>query len=77
MDMEEGARMGGVPHLAGAREYFTCLQGEVTVHVAGRAYAVQEGDVLAFPGDQSHSYSNSGRGRSVSISVVVLAPPGL
>lgn len=40
---------------------------------SGTAYRVQEGDVLAFPGDQAHSYSNTGNRKAVCVSVVALA----
>ena len=77
MELEPGSRMAGVPHLTGTKEYMTCLEGEVTVRVGGGTFAVTPGDVLAFPGDQPHSYQNTGRGRAVCISVVVIAPPGV
>lgn len=77
MEMEVSCRMGGVPHLAGTKEYLTCIQGEVTVYVAGERYRVQEGDVLAFPGDQAHSYHNTGNKRAICLSVVTLAPVGI
>ncbi len=71
-----GGRMGGVPHVAGTKEYLTVIQGEITVHVAGQGYRVSAGDVLAFPGDQAHSYQNTGTQKAVGFSVVVLAPVG-
>jgi transcriptional regulator with XRE-family HTH domain len=73
MVMEAGKVYPGSPHLPGTKEYFTCLQGEVTVKVAGESFAVGEGDVLAFEGHHPHSYRNSGRGRARSLSVIVLA----
>ena len=77
MDFEPGAVMGGTPHLPGTREYFTCLSGRVNLTVAGDRHALNEGDVLAFPGNQPHSYANAdamlpARG----VSVVVLAKAG-
>jgi XRE family transcriptional regulator, regulator of sulfur utilization len=77
MEFETGGRLRGVPHINGTKEYLTCLQGEVTVRTGGQSFLVQEGDVLAFPGDQSHSYENTGKGRAICISVVVLAPSGI
>jgi transcriptional regulator with XRE-family HTH domain len=74
MEFQPRARMGGTPHIQGTKEYMTCLQGEVTVRTAGHVFVVGKGDVLAFPGDQPHSYENSGQGRAACISVVVLAP---
>lgn len=31
MEFEPGARLGGVPHSAGTKEYFHCVQGQLTV----------------------------------------------
>jgi len=77
MEFQPRARMGGTPHIQGTKEYLTCLQGEVTVRTGHEVFKVQQGDVLAFPGDQPHSYENSGTGRAICISVVVLAPRGI
>lgn len=77
LELEPGARMAGVPHTSGTKEYLTPLQGEVTVRVSGGTFVVERGDVFAFPGDQPHSYHNSGNSRAVCISVVVVAPPGV
>ncbi len=77
MEIELGGRLGGVPHVSGTKEYFTCIQGEVTVYVAGIRYCVEEGDVLAFPGDQAHSYTNTGKQKAICLSVVALAPAGV
>ena len=50
LDFAPGAVMGGTPHLPGTREFFTCLDGRVNLTVAGDRYALDSGDVLAFPG---------------------------
>src|SRR5262249_8874584 len=73
MEIAGGGRLGGIPHTAGTREYLTCVRGAITVSVAGERFEVEEGDVLAFPGDQPHSYQNAGAARAVGFSVVVLA----
>ena len=77
MEFEMGGRMGGVPHLNGTKEYLSCLQGEVTVRTSGQIFRVRKGDVLAFPGDQPHSYENTGGVKAICLSVVVLAPAGV
>jgi transcriptional regulator with XRE-family HTH domain len=77
MEIEAGGRMGGIPHVTGTKEYLSVVQGEVTVYVAGESFRVGSGDVLAFPGDQAHSYHNTGSKKSVAFSVVVLAPAGV
>ena len=77
MDFEPGAVMGGTPHLPGTREYFTCLSGRVHLTVAGDRHALAEGDVLAFPGNQPHSYQNAdATAPARGVSVVVLAKAG-
>ena len=78
MDFEPGAVMGGTPHLPGTREFFTCLAGRVNLIVAGERYELAEGDVLAFPGNQPHSYQNADALRAArGVSVVVLAKAGV
>jgi transcriptional regulator with XRE-family HTH domain len=73
MELEEGARVGGVPHVANSKEYFVCLKGKVQISVPGAWYELVEGDVLAFPGDQAHSYRNIGKGMAIGMSVVAFA----
>jgi transcriptional regulator with XRE-family HTH domain len=71
VEIDAGATMGGHPHLTGAKEYFHVIQGEVTLFVAGEEYLVKRGSVLAFPGDQAHSYRNTGKSTAIGISVVL------
>lgn len=75
--MEIGSTMGGHPHLTGAKEYLTVLRGTMTVHVAGEQFEVRSGAVLAFPGDQPHSYRNTGSSEAVAISVVIPVTLGI
>ena len=77
MEMGPGTRFGGIPHVSGTKEYLTCIEGEVSVYVGGTSYRVGAGDVLAFQGNQAHSYQNSGSKKAICISIVVLAPIGL
>lgn len=72
MEIAPKGRLGGVPHLSGTKEYFTCLSGEIELTVAGKAHCLAAGDLLAFPGDQPHSYYNPGSKTLVGISVVAL-----
>jgi transcriptional regulator with XRE-family HTH domain len=67
-------RMTGVPHTQGTREYLTCEAGEIVLVAGGQSFAVTPGDVVAFRGDQRHSYTNPGVKIAVAYSVVVLAP---
>lgn len=78
MDFAPAALMGGTPHLPGTREYFTCLDGEVVIVVAGDRHVLGAGEVLAFPGNVPHSYQN-GSAKKVArgVSVVVLAKTGV
>lgn len=69
-----GARMAGIPHTPGTREYLTVESGTITLTAAGRTWTLEVGDVLAFRGDQKHSYANPGRSNAVGYSVVMLRP---
>ena len=78
MDFEPGGVMAGTPHLPGTREFFTCLDGRVNLMVAGERFVLAEGDVLAFPGNQPHSYQNADAlAVARGVSVVVLAKAGV
>jgi transcriptional regulator with XRE-family HTH domain len=78
MDFAPGAVMGGTPHLPGTREYFTMLDGEVVIVVAGDEHALEAGDVLAFPGNVPHSYRNASTKKPArGVSVVILAKAGV
>jgi len=67
------ARLIGVPHTTGTREYLTCEAGCITLWVAGDAFTLAPGDVVTFRGDQRHSYVNPKDTLAVGYSVVALA----
>ena len=67
------AKMVGVPHTPGTREYLTCERGALVLVAAGERVTLAEGDVVAFRGDQRHSYENPNASPAVGYSVVVLA----
>jgi transcriptional regulator with XRE-family HTH domain len=73
LELPPGARMAGVPHTPGTREYLTCEAGEIELVAAGERWALGPGDVVAFRGDQRHSYANVGAAVAVGYSVVALA----
>ena len=78
MELPAGASLRGTPHLPGTREYFTCLQGTVSISVAGERYELATGEVLAFPGNLPHHYRNADERReALGVSVVVLAKTGV
>jgi transcriptional regulator with XRE-family HTH domain len=72
-ELPAGARMAGVPHTPGTREYLTCESGAIALIVAGERFDLAQGDRVAFHGDQRHSYANMGTKTAVGYSVVVLA----
>ena len=74
MVLPAGARMAGVPHTPGTREYLTCERGEVELSVGGATYRLAAGDVVVFRGDQRHGYHNPGRVDAVAFSVIAFAP---
>jgi transcriptional regulator with XRE-family HTH domain len=73
LELPPGARMTGVPHTPGTREYLTCESGRITLVAAGEQWALSPGDVVAFRGDQRHSYANHTPAPAVGYSVVALA----
>ncbi len=74
ISLAPGAVMTGSPHIDGTKEYFTCIEGQISIGVLGQTYLLHKGDVLAFPGDKPHSYKNSGRSQTRGISVVFFNP---
>src|SRR5690349_7596672 len=54
------AKVAGLPHTPGTREYLTCEAGEILLVASGEEYRLETGDVVAFRGDQRHSYANPG-----------------
>ena len=74
MMLPPGARMAGVPHTPGTREYLTCERGTVELAVAGARYRLDEGDVVSFRGDQRHGYHNPGSSPAVAYSAIAFAP---
>ena len=73
LELPAGARMTGVPHTPGTREYLTCEIGEIELVVSGERFLVSPGDVAVFRGDQKHSYGNSGARTAIGYSVVLVA----
>jgi transcriptional regulator with XRE-family HTH domain len=74
MVLPAGARMAGVPHTPGTREYLTCERGAVELAVAGERYRLAEGDVVSFRGDQRHGYHNPGNVTAIAYSAIAFAP---
>ena len=74
MELPPRARMTGVPHTPGTREYLTCERGTIRLAVSGDIFLLAPGDVVVFRGDQRHSYENPADAVAVGYSVVLLAP---
>lgn len=72
-DLPPKARMAGVPHTPGTREYLMCESGQLVLVASGEEYRLEPGDVVAFRGDQRHSYANLGTKPATAYSVVVIA----
>jgi len=73
MALPPRARLVGVPHTPGTREYFACERGTIDLVAAGERWTLAPGDTVAFRGDQRHSYANPTSAPAVGYSVVVLA----
>jgi mannose-6-phosphate isomerase-like protein (cupin superfamily) len=74
MELPPGARLTGVPHTPGTREYLVCESGRLALVASGERFLLETGDVVVFRGDQKHSYENVGPKVAVGYSVVLLAP---
>ncbi|MFT3712597.1 MAG: XRE family transcriptional regulator [Archangium sp.] len=74
MHFPHGARLTGVPHTEGTREYLTCEKGLLELTVAGETYRLSPGDVVAFRGNQKHHYANVGSGEAIAYSVISFQP---
>jgi transcriptional regulator with XRE-family HTH domain len=72
MELPPQARMTGVPHPEGTREYLTCESGQIDLYVSRQKWTLSAGDVVVFRGDQRHSYVNPTARTVVAYSVVVL-----
>jgi len=72
MELPQGARMAGIPHTPGTREYLTCERGQLTLSLGERQFTLEPGDVAAFRGDQPHAYLNPGRSIAIAYSVIAL-----
>ncbi len=75
IELPAGSRMTGIPRTPGTREYLTCESGAIVLVAAGETWKLEAGDLVAFRGDQRHSYANPTERVSVGYSVVVQAPP--
>ena len=71
MTFQRDARMTGVPHTPGTREYLTCESGAIRLTASGESYELDPGDVVVFRGDQRHSYENIADSFTVAYSVVM------
>ncbi|MBX3271415.1 MAG: helix-turn-helix domain-containing protein [Sandaracinaceae bacterium] len=75
LELPPGARMTGTPHTPGTREYLACEKGTIRLVASGDVFELGRGDVVAFRGDQRHSYANAGDGTAIGYSVVMLVSP--
>ena len=71
IDLPPRASFPGVPHTAGTKEYLACERGAIVLAVAGRKFTLGAGDVVAFLGDQRHSYANPGREPAIGYSAIL------
>lgn len=58
LTLQPGADEKADPHAAGTKENLAIAQGELTVWVEDKAYALSEGDAILFSADVPHRYEN-------------------
>ncbi len=66
------ARMRGIPHTPGTREFLTCEKGKIELRESDTVWILKPGDVLVFRGDQKHAYRNPGTSEAIAYSVIAL-----
>lgn len=71
LHFKKGGSFTGVPHVTGTVEYCVCVEGRLKIIVEGEIYTLNQGDVLAFEGNQKHSYSNLAAKQCIAVSVMV------
>ena len=76
MALPASARMVGVPHAPGTREYLACERGTIELYVGGERFLLEPGDVVVFRGDQRHGYHNPGKDEAIAYSAIAFAPAG-
>lgn len=73
IELPPHGKMIGVPHTPGTREYLAVESGRMMLVASGEEYVLEAGDLVAFRGDQRHSYANLHVKTAVAYSVVVIA----
>jgi transcriptional regulator with XRE-family HTH domain len=76
LDLPPRSSFVGMPHTPGTKEYLACETGTIVLAAAGRKWTLGPGDVLAFLGDQRHSYANPTLEPAVGYSAVLLRTIG-
>lgn len=72
LTLAPGTQLIGSPHISGTREYFLGIHGRTSVIVGQACYEVNEGDMLSFDGNQTHTYKNTAKETSMGLSLIVL-----
>lgn len=62
MEMDEQSSLHAEPHIEGAEEFITVVEGELAIKVGGGSYTLRPGDSIRFKADQPHTYHHSGAG---------------
>ena len=71
MEFPPHSTLVGIPHTPGTREYLACEAGRIILAAGGKKWELEAGDVVAFRGDQRHSYRNPTVGTAIGYSVVM------
>ena len=60
LEIDPGTVFQGEPHQGNVQEYLFVTKGALSVSVAGRDYAIREGEFLQFPANGPHEYRCTG-----------------
>lgn len=70
MTLDPGARLTGAPHAPGSREYLVCESGTLVLRTLTQRWTLGPGDVVAYAGDQPHTYLNPGDAPAVAYTLI-------
>jgi transcriptional regulator with XRE-family HTH domain len=73
MEFPPRARMTGIAHRNGTREFLICESGQMEITASGETRRLGPGDVVSFRGDQSHWYHNPGDKQAIAYSLVMIS----
>jgi transcriptional regulator with XRE-family HTH domain len=71
LQLQQGGALRSSAHYQGTREFFTVVQGRVSIESGEDAENLQPGDSISYRADVPHAIVNSGKGSALGFLVVI------